>query len=385
MLSKPVVRQSRRARRSLVSLRTIGDNGDVTEPGPFSPRTRREARVAAERASSPPRTLARHARGRRAARLRAIFAVAASAALLFGGAGAVTAAVAGGVLTEGAPVSAPDRLSTPSEPSPSIDAMIQAMPVEGLPSPTMEATAAGGALCDDPAFAEVLASGDDAAVIAAAGGAEAFRSAVAAGAAPCIPLDDPNRTWVVVNKQRPFSPIDFGPSPLALPEGVKSLSGGELRTDAATALSAMVGAARDAGVGDLAMESGYRSYSTQQSTYRGHVNDRGVAGADLVSARPGFSEHQSGLGADVVACGTSGCGSLDDLAATPQGAWVAEHAWEHGWIVRYLDGRTDVTGYLPEPWHLRYVGPELARAYHDGGWTTLEEFFGLPAAPGYAS
>jgi D-alanyl-D-alanine carboxypeptidase len=166
---------------------------------------------------------------------------------------------------------------------------------------------------------------------------------------------------------------------------VKSLSGGELRTDAATALSAMVGAARDAGVGDLAMESGYRSYSTQQSTYRGHVNDRGVTGADLVSARPGFSEHQSGLGADVVACGTSGCGSLDDLAATPQGAWVAEHAWEHGWIVRYLDGRTDVTGYLPEPWHLRYVGPELARAYHDGGWTTLEEFFSLPAAPGYAS
>jgi D-alanyl-D-alanine carboxypeptidase len=357
----------------------------VTEPGPFSPRTRREARAAAERASSAPRTLARHARGRRAARLRAIFAVAASGALLFGGAGAVTAAVAGGVLTEGTPVSAPDRLSTPSEPSPSIDAMIQAMPVEGLPSPTMNATAAGGALCDDPAFAEVLASGDDAAVIAAAGGAEAFRSAVAAGAAPCIPLDDPNRTWVVVNKQRPFSPIDFGPSPLALPEGVKSLSGGELRTDAATALSAMVGAARDAGVGDLAMESGYRSYSTQQSTYRGHVNDRGVAGADLVSARPGFSEHQSGLGADVVACGTSGCGSLDDLAATPQGAWVAEHAWEHGWIVRYLDGRTDVTGYLPEPWHLRYVGPELARAYHDGGWTTLEEFFGLPAAPGYAS
>lgn len=385
MLSKPVATQSRRARRSLVSLRPIGDNGDVTEPGPFSPRTRREARAAAERASSAPRTLARHARGRRAARLRAIFAVAASAALLFGGAGAVTAAVAGGVLTEGTPVSAPNPVSTSSEPSPSIDAMIQAMPVEGLPSPTMDATAAGGALCDDPAFIEVLASGDDGAVIAAAGGAEAFRSVIVAGAAPCIPLDDPNRTWVVVNKQRPFSPIDFGPSLLALPEGVRSLSGGELRTDAATALSAMVGAARDAGVGDLAMESGYRSYSTQQSTYRGHLNDRGVAGADLVSARPGFSEHQSGLGADVVACGTSGCGSLDDLAATPQGAWVAEHAWEHGWIVRYLDGRTDVTGYLPEPWHLRYVGPELARAYHDGGWTTLEEFFGLPAAPGYAS
>ena len=77
------------------------------------------------------------------------------------------------------------------------------------------------------------------------------------------------------------------------------------------------------------------------------------------------------------------CGSLDGLAATPQGQWVAEHAWEHGWIVRYVDGATPVTGYLPEPWHLRYVGPELAKAYHDGGWTSLEEFFGLGPAPDY--
>ena len=59
------------------------------------------------------------------------------------------------------------------------------------------------------------------------------------------------------------------------------------------------------------------------------------------------------------------------------------HAWEFGWIIRYEDGYTPVTGYSPEPWHLRYIGPELAAAYHDGGWHTLEEFFGLAAAPGY--
>ena len=67
----------------------------------------------------------------------------------------------------------------------------------------------------------------------------------------------------------------------------------------------------------------------------------------------------------------------------PQGQWIVAHGWEYGWITRYEDGYTPVTGYSPEPWHLRYIGPELARAYHDGGWHTLEEFFGLPAAPTY--
>jgi D-alanyl-D-alanine carboxypeptidase len=145
-----------------------------------------------------------------------------------------------------------------------------------------------------------------------------------------------------------------------------------------------VQAAADAGAGELALESGDRSYATQSATYAGHVADRGVEGADLVSARPGFSEHQSGLTVDVVPCDEASCATIDDLAASPQGAWIAEHAWEHGWIVRYTEGRTDVTGYAPEPWHLRYIGVDLARAYHEGGWTTLEEFFGLPAAPGYA-
>jgi D-alanyl-D-alanine carboxypeptidase len=330
-----------------------------------------------------PEPLAQHARRRRAAGIRAVFAVAASAALVLGGTAALTAAATGGVLAEFEVEAPPIALPQP-EARPTIGATIVPIPEAGLPSPTFDVTAAGTALCDDSGFLATLASGDDGAVIAAAGGAKAFRSIIATGAAPCIPLDDPARVWVVVNKQRPFAPIDYTPAQLVLPASVPSLEGGELRADAAGALDAMAAAAREAGVGEIAMESGYRSYSTQQTTYNGHVGDRGVAGADLVSARPGFSEHQSGLGADVVACDESGCSTIDDLAATAQGAWIAEHAWEHGWIVRYLDGRTDVTGYLPEPWHLRYVGTEIAREYHDGGWTTLEEFFGLPAAPGYA-
>lgn len=236
--------------------------------------------------------------------------------------------------------------------------------------------------CVDTDVTTALASGDDVGAIAAAGGAESFRAAVASGRAPCVALDDPARVWVVVDKQRPFAPIDFAPSALESPVGVPNPDGGSLRPDAAAALSAMAQASLAAGAGQIGVVSAYRSYETQVDTYNGHVARRGVEGADLVSARPGFSEHQSGLAADVAPC-DAGCASIDDLAASPQGGWVLAHAWEYGWIVRYEDGSTPATGYLSEPWHLRYIGPELARAYHEGGWQTLEEFFGLPPAPDY--
>ena len=62
---------------------------------------------------------------------------------------------------------------------------------------------------------------------------------------------------------------------------------------------------------------------------------------------------------------------------------MAENGWRYGFIVRYEPGQTAVSGYDSEPWHLRYIGPQLAAAYHDGGFHTLEAFFGLPAAPNY--
>jgi zinc D-Ala-D-Ala carboxypeptidase len=348
----------------------------VTLPGTnVSPR--RLARVRAERAVEPgERALPRHARRRRS--IRALFGVCASAILLFGGSVSVTAALVGPEVSEtvGAPL-ADDAPET-------IRATVVPLPAEGLPTPEISAVqAAGTALCDDPDVTRTLAIGDDAAVIAAAGGAEAFRTAVATGAAPCLSLGDPQRVWVVIDKLRPYDPIDYGPRDLTAPEGVRSLEEVSLRADAAAALSAMVTAAADAGAGEIAAESAFRSFATQQATYAGHVSDRGEEGADLVSARPGFSEHQSGLAVDVVPCEDT-CQTIDDLAGSPQGEWVRAHAWEFGWIVRYDEGRTDVTGYAPEPWHLRYIGTELARAYHDGGGTTLEEFFALPAAPDYA-
>lgn len=261
-------------------------------------------------------------------------------------------------------------------------AVMNTVPSEGLPVPSVQAVPATASLCDDPAFTDALAAGDDGGAIAAAGGGESFRRAVATGLAPCVSLSDPTREWAVVNKQRPYDPIDWRPGDLVAPAGMRALEDTAMRTAAAEALTALASAARDAGAGEIAYLSAFRSYTTQQSTYAARVSVGGVAQADLESARPGFSEHQSGLAVDIVPCSGS-CGTLDDVAGSPQGAWVREHAWEYGYITRYVEGRTDVTGYEPEAWHLRYIGPELAAAYHDGGYTTLEEFFGLPAAPSY--
>lgn len=297
-----------------------------------------------------------------------VVVVALGGALLVGSTAAVTSLVSGGA--SDAPESAVMELSLPPR-------------ADQLPVPSLDVTPVSADVCAEPEVIAALEVGDDAGAIAAAGGGEAFRAAVAAGDAPCVDLADPARLWVVVNKQRQFAPVDYRPGGLVLPGGVRSVEGGSLRSDAAAALTAMVTAAREAGVGEIALESGFRSYQTQQGSYGRQVAARGVAGADQVSARPGFSEHQSGLAGDVVPC-SGACGTLDDLAGAPQGAWVAAHSWEHGWIVRYVEGATGTTGYLPEPWHLRYVGTDLARAYHDGGWTSLEEFFGLEAAPDYS-
>ncbi|MGX5771565.1 M15 family metallopeptidase [Microbacterium trichothecenolyticum] len=310
----------------------------------------------------------RHARPRRLTkRLVLVAGLATGAALLLGSA-AMTA------------------MMLPSEPqaagaAPALTMTLELPEIEQLPVPQVEESPPAADICSLPDVASAVQRGDDEAAIVAAGGGEAFRTAVVEGRAPCVDLGDSARVWTVMDKIRPANPIDYRPGALVLPDGVRNVEGGALRSDAASALASLVTAARTAGAGEIALESGFRSYQTQQATYGRHFAEKGER-ADQVSARPGYSEHQLGLSADVVACAGS-CGTLDQLAATPQGQFVAAHAWEHGWIVRYTEGATPVTGYLPEPWHLRYIGPELAKAYHEGGWTSLEEFFALDPAPDY--
>ena len=260
------------------------------------------------------------------------------------------------------------------------DAVVMPPSAKSLPPVMLSGVIAANPCAQAPVQAALSSGGDDA-VIAAFGGGPAFRAAIAAGNAPCIDLSDPARDWVVVNKVRPLNPVTFAPGSFADPALVVD-GAGSLRTDVSQALDQLSAGADAAGMGTIALASGYRSYDTQVQTYSGQIAQYGQAQGDALSARPGHSEHQTGMAADVVSC-AGGCGSIDSFGDTPAGAWVAQNAWQYGFIVRYVAGQTPVTGYDPEPWHLRYIGVPLAAAYHDGGYATLEQFLGLPAAPAY--
>lgn len=209
------------------------------------------------------------------------------------------------------------------------------------------------------------------------GGSMALRGTVATLMA-CRSTTDPKSTWLMVNKKNPLNPRSYVPSDLRYISG----TGYMLRSSVATAFEQMRSAASNAGAGRLGTNSAYRSYNTQRNLYANYVATMGQAWADRQSARAGHSEHQTGMTLDVIACG-SGCGSIYAFEGTKQQKWVAANAWRYGFIVRYESGYTDITGYASEPWHLRYVGKELAKAYRDGGFRTLETFLGYPAAPRY--
>ncbi|GAB3248055.1 M15 family metallopeptidase [Arthrobacter pigmenti] len=199
-----------------------------------------------------------------------------------------------------------------------------------------------------------------------------------------VTVDNPSSTSVVVNKQRPLFPLDYVPSGLEAPPVSRAASGegALLRDDAGKALAKMFAAAAADGI-NLTMLSGYRSYETQVATYNSWVVRLGsVSKADNVSARPGYSEHQTGLAVDIgIASGA--CSFKQCFNNLPAASWVEKNAHKHGYIVRYELGYHDVTGFYAEPWHLRYIGVDNSMAMHTKGIHTLEKFFGLPAAPDY--
>jgi D-alanyl-D-alanine carboxypeptidase len=192
-------------------------------------------------------------------------------------------------------------------------------------------------------------------------------------------IDDPTSPWLVVNKQRPLNPQDYAPADLV---AIDIAGGGQLRAEAAGQMQALL-AAYTAETGETMQSlSTYRSYSRQVDVYNGWVSQLGQEAADLTSARPGYSEHQTGWTMDLGAVPNS-CALDQCFGQTSQGLWLAAHSWEYGFIIRYPDGYTPITGYEYEPWHVRYVGVALATEMHNTGVMTLEEMFGLPAAPTY--
>lgn len=138
--------------------------------------------------------------------------------------------------------------------------------------------------------------------------------------------------------------------------------------DATAALNEMIAAASREGI-RLYQISGFRSYSTQQTLYNNYVARDGKAEADRYSARPGHSEHQTGLAFDL--------NSLEQsFGETKEGKWLAANCWKYGFIIRYPHDKENVTGYMYEPWHVRYLGKENAKAVYESG-KCLEEYLGI--------
>ncbi len=150
---------------------------------------------------------------------------------------------------------------------------------------------------------------------------------------------------------------------------------GGLTSETSKAANEMFAAAASVGF-NMWAQSGFRSYTTQQKLYNRYAARDGKAKADTYSARPGHSEHQTGLAFDVCAKNKPCINS--DFNNTAEAKWLSMNAHLYGFILRYPQGKTSETGYLYESWHFRYVGKELASIlYNNGDWITLENYLGI--------
>ncbi|MBO4864990.1 MAG: M15 family metallopeptidase [Ruminococcus sp.] len=145
--------------------------------------------------------------------------------------------------------------------------------------------------------------------------------------------------------------------------------GSGINPDAQMAFNEMQAAAWNDGI-NLFIVSGYRSYWYQDQLYWGYVSTRGSQDeVDRFSARAGFSEHQTGLAMDLNSASRS-------FEGTAEAQWIEQHCADYGFIIRYPNGKEDITGFMYEPWHVRYLGKDLARQVTDSG-LCLEEFLGI--------
>jgi D-alanyl-D-alanine carboxypeptidase len=188
---------------------------------------------------------------------------------------------------------------------------------------------------------------------------------------------DPGADWdrVVIDTAHSL-PADFVPGDLVTVRQAGFATADQVRSIVIDDLAALRTAA-DANGTPLVIVSGYRSYSYQGELFQRRANQVGEAEAAQRTARPGHSEHQLGTAVDVL--GPNGGDLTLDFATTPQGQWVAAHAFEFGFVLSYPDAAADRTCYAYEPWHLRYVGRETAQAIHDAGVTPREWMLANPA------
>lgn len=182
---------------------------------------------------------------------------------------------------------------------------------------------------------------------------------------------DPTRLDVVINKKNPIVPQQYVPNTVTV--DCAGQGGITVQVQVRDDLSALCQAAAQAGV-PVAASSAYRSFSEQSWTYNYWIQQDGQAAADTYSARPGYSEHQTGYAIDFRVPGGP---SLDSFTGTAQQQWLAANAVTYGFIQRYTVANQSETGFMAESWHYRYVGRTIARAFLASGKLSLESYWGL--------
>jgi len=187
-------------------------------------------------------------------------------------------------------------------------------------------------------------------------------------------IKDPNDLLVLVNKYRNL-PYDWVPDDLVVPKVVFAFQGDSprklMREEAALALEELFKEAKKDNI-NIAATSGYRSAETQERIFKSNAKIKGEEEANKTSAKPGQSEHQTGLAMDITSASVN-FGLIEEFGDTPEGRWLKENAAKFGFIIRYPKDKENITKYSYEPWHIRYVGKETAIAIENMG-VTLEEY-----------
>lgn len=186
-------------------------------------------------------------------------------------------------------------------------------------------------------------------------------------------VPDDKTYLVLINKSNSVTD-SFVPEDLILPDKRatdRAESNQYLVRTAALAFNELSEAAENEGY-EIVVTTAYRSYGFQKILYDNYVAKDGQEAADRYSARPGTSEHQSGLAADVSSPSVN-YKLTQEYANTLEGQWLATNCHNFGFVIRFPEGKEDITGYMYEPWHIRYVGKEVAEYIYENN-LTLEEY-----------
>lgn len=184
-----------------------------------------------------------------------------------------------------------------------------------------------------------------------------------------IVIENPERIDALVNKKRAL-PSDYVPKDLVdinVKYKVEMPESKMLRKEASDALTELFEAAKANGY-ELFAVSGYRSYDRQVHLFNNYAKNHGEKEANRFSARPGQSEHQTGLTMDVSIAHVN-YDLVEEFGETPEGIWLAGNAHNYGFIIRYPKGTEHITGYQYEPWHIRYLGKDLAAKVYESKLT----------------